>query len=189
MSVPLGSVVPRLAPLFSLFPPDAAALADLPTQFDIVPGSAVPPPYHGLLVHQHHMTVTVETFHHSPVDVRILARYQEGDIYARKILLTLKSTGRIVQFGIVRMDLSKCDNAVRAAILAGKTPLGRVLIEHNVLRTIEPTNYLRITPGLAQMAWFGLTRPRPLYGRLGLIHWNEKPAVELLEIVAPEPPE
>src|SRR4051812_19885409 len=132
MSLPLGSIVPRLDTLFGLFPPGD----DLPTDFDIVPGSAVPPPYRGLLVHEHHMTVTVEHFHKSPVDVRILARHQQGDTYSRKILLTLQSTGRIVQFGIVRMDLSKCDEEVRSAIVAGQTPLGRVMIEHNVFRSI-----------------------------------------------------
>ena len=34
-----------------------------------------------------------------------------------------------------------------------------------------------------QLAWFGLTKPQPLYGRLGFIHCDEQPAVELLEIV------
>src|SRR6476469_4611632 len=112
MNDPIGSVVPRLETLFGLFPP----AGDLPQVYDVVPGSAIPDPYHGLLVHAHHMTVTVEQFHQSPVDVRILARRQDGDVYSRKILLTLQSTGRIVQFGIVRMDLSKCNQTVRDAI-------------------------------------------------------------------------
>jgi hypothetical protein len=34
--------------------------------------------------------------------------------------------------------------------------------------------------------WFGLDSPRPAYGRLALIHCDGQPAVELLEIVAPE---
>jgi hypothetical protein len=34
--------------------------------------------------------------------------------------------------------------------------------------------------------WFGLDAPRPTYGRFALIHTDEQPAVELLEIVAPE---
>lgn len=184
MTATLGSVVPRLETLFRLFSP----ADDLPTRHDIVPGSAVPPPYHDLLVHEFHMTVTVENFHRELVDVRVLQATRDGDQYARKILLVLKHTLRVVQFGIVRMDLSRCNALVREAIVAERTPLGRVLIENDVLRRIEPTNYLRIEPGPAQMAWFGLVAPRPLYGRLGIIHWNNLPAVELLEIVAPEPP-
>jgi hypothetical protein len=33
--------------------------------------------------------------------------------------------------------------------------------------------------------WFGLSEPRETYGRLALIHCDGKPAIELLEIVAP----
>src|SRR5262249_6269391 len=107
-------------------------------------------------------------------------------IYARKILLALESNKRVVQFGIMKIDLGVCGQAVRDKIVAGQTPLGRILIDHDVLRRIEPTAYLRGIPGSAMMQWFGLERPRPSYGRLALIHCNGKPAVELLEIVAPE---
>ncbi len=64
--------------------------------------------------------------------------------------------------------------------------MGRVLINANVLRRIEPTAFLRVTPGPAMIEWFGLDEPRPTYGRFALIHCDEQPAVELLEIVAPE---
>jgi hypothetical protein len=132
------------------------------------------------------MTVTVEAHHGDLVDVRILARRHQGDSYSRKIVLALQKTGRIVQFGIVRIRLDCCSAAVRDEIVAGQTPVGRILIRHNVLRRIEPTAFLRIQGGPAQMAWFGLTEPRTLYGRLGIIHCDGQPAVEVLEIVAPE---
>ena len=45
---------------------------------------------------------------------------------------------------------------------------------------------LRIIPGKAMMKWFSLERPKPTYGRLALIHCDGKPAIELLEVVAPE---
>jgi hypothetical protein len=103
-----------------------------------------------------------------------------------KILLVLQKSRRVVQFGLMRVHLQYCSPEVRAEIVAGKTPLGRILIEHNVLRRIEPTAFLRVTPGPAMIKWFGLDSPRPTYGRLALIHCDHKPAVELLEIVAPE---
>jgi chorismate-pyruvate lyase len=183
MNFPLGSVVPRLETLFALFPP----AEDMPPSYEQVPGSAMPQPYRDLLVHDQHMTVTVEEFHGGPVDVRILDRRHDGATYARKILLVLQSSGRVVQFGIVHMDLNQCSNPVRRAIVAGDTPLGRVLINHNVLRTIEPTSYLKINPGPQQLAWFGMKTATPLFGRLALIHCDGRPAVELLEVVAPEP--
>jgi chorismate-pyruvate lyase len=169
--------------LFAWFGP--ASLDELP-ESELVPPAEVPPPYRDLLVHEHHMTVTVEAHHGSLVDVRVLERRHAGDQYGRKILLTLQNTGRVVQFGIMRIDLNCCDAEVRAEIVAGQTPLGRILIQHDVLRRIEPTAFLRIVPGKAMRNWFGLDRPQPTYGRLAIIHCNGRPAVELLEVVVPE---
>jgi chorismate-pyruvate lyase len=181
LSIPPALHGPDLRTLQALFP-HSDDIAENVT----ISAEQMPPPYHSLLVHEHHMTVTVERHHGSLVDVVILDRRHESDTYARKILLRLQSTGRIVQFGIVRIHLQYWDAEVRREIIAGKTPLGRILIEHDVLRRIEPTAYLKIVPGLAMMSWFGLDRPVPTYGRLALIHCNEQPAIELLEIVAPE---
>jgi chorismate-pyruvate lyase len=172
---------PDLYTLFQLFPP-SSYLRD----FDVVSVEQVPPPYHQLLVHELHMTVTVEAHHGSLVNVQVLEKKREGDSYARKILLSLQSTGKVVQFGLVRIWLNYCSPEVQAEILAEKTPLGRILIEHNVLRRIEPTDFFRVTPGPDLMRWFGLASPTRTYGRLALIHCDNKPAVELLEIVAPE---
>jgi chorismate-pyruvate lyase len=172
---------PQLRSLFALFP---NAALEMPA-YETVPAEEVPAPYDSLLVHAHHMTVTVEKFHSDRVDVRVLDKRQDGESYARKILLALHGRGRIVQFGIVRMRLDCCGRAVREEVLSGKTPLGRILIQHKVMRRIEPTAYLRVVPSAAMMEWFGLTERRPTYGRLAIIHCNGTPAVELLEIVAP----
>jgi hypothetical protein len=167
--------------LFSLFPP-----AGYMTRGELVPPGRVPPPYHDLLVHEHHMTVTVEAHNGDAVNVRVLEYRVAGDSYARKILLPLQKSGKVVMFGLMRVNFHYCSDEVRQRILAGQTPLGRVLIEANVMRRIEPTAYLRVFPGAAMMQWFGLDEPQPTYGRFALIHCDEQPAVELLEIVAPE---
>ena len=49
----------------------------------VVPAAEVPPPYHGLLVHSEHMTVTVEEFHGGLVDVQVLDSRRAGESYAR----------------------------------------------------------------------------------------------------------
>ncbi|HYV37499.1 MAG TPA: hypothetical protein VE988_17470 [Gemmataceae bacterium] len=182
MSDPVHSSGPDVRGLFALFPPSSFM-----ARFEIVPAEQVPPPYHELLVHEHHMTVTVEKHHGEKVDVKILERLKGDKAYARKILLVTQNSKRVVQFGLVRIHLDYCSQEVRDEILAGNTPLGRILINHNVLRRIEPTNYLRIIPGPAMMEWFALPEPRPTYGRQAVIHCDGKPAIELLEIVAPEP--
>src|SRR5438874_4851419 len=168
---------PDLWTLLNLF----GASDDVVAGHEFVAPDQVPPPYHELLVHEHHMTVTVEAHHGSLVDVKVLEKKRDGDSYARKILLALKRDGRVVQFGLVRIWLHYCSPEVRTEILAEKTPLGRILINHNVLRRIEPTAFLRVTPGVEMMDWFGLSQPVPTYGRLALIHCDGQPAVELME--------
>lgn len=168
-----------LQELLALFLP-----ADYLRSHEFIPGEQVPEPYRCLLVHDQHMTVTVEAHHGDLVDVRVLESERQGDSYARKILLALHGSGRIVQFGLVRIHLHFCAPKVQAEILSEKTPLGRILINHDVLRRIEPTGFLRVVPGPALAAWFGSAAPT--YGRTAIIHCDGQPAVELLEIVAPE---
>ena len=151
----------------------------------IVSAPDVPEPYRGLLAHHHHMTVTVEAHYGGPVDVRVLESGRDGDGYFRRVVLTLHGTDRIVQYGLVRINLALLDPAVRAAIVEQKTPLGRILIEHNVLRRVEPTAFLRVEPGPTLCAHLALARPVTLYGRTGVIFCNDQPAIAVLEILSP----
>jgi hypothetical protein len=171
----------HLHSLFALFPPE-----NYLRSFEVVSANDMPAAYRKLLAHEHHMTVTVEAHHGGPVDVNVLEVKRRDDFYARKILLALQKDAHIVQFGLVRVDFRYCNDKVKQEILSEAIPLGRVLINNNVLRRIEPTHYLRITPGPDMMKWFGLGEPKTTYGRLAVIHCDHQPAVELLEIVAPE---
>jgi chorismate-pyruvate lyase len=169
-------VSPTLDELYAVFPDRSDRCESVP-----VPADAVPEPYRSLLVHTHHMTVTVERFYGSPVDVRVLDVVRAGDSYSRKILLGLRSTGKVVQFGIVHVDLSVLVPTVRDAIVAGQTPLGRVLIENDVLRTVNPAGFFRVTPSPAMAAWLGSAAET--YGRIGVITADGKPAVRVAEIL------
>ncbi len=155
-------------------------------QFAEVTAEEMPEPYRGLLAHRHHMTVTVEQFHGSAVDVRVLGTKTDGIHYSRRILLARQSDGRVVQFGIVRLNFDYLSPAVRREIERQRTPLGRVLINHNVLREIELVSLWRIVPGHDLCDLFGTPPEQTAYGRTAIIHCNGEPAVELLEIVAPE---
>ena len=97
-------------------------LGDDVAAVEAIAADRVPEPYHGLLVHTHHMTVTVERFYGDKVDVKVLRVRRDGADYARKILLALKESGRVVQFGVPRVNLSLLSEKVRAEIVAGGTP-------------------------------------------------------------------
>jgi hypothetical protein len=150
-----------------------------------VPSALTPEPYKGLLVHEQHMTVTMEEFYRTPVAVRVIERSRQGEIYNREIVLERSDNGAVVQFGIVRFDLSYVVPAVRDEILREETPLGRILINYNVLRHIALGAILEIHPGPRLQRLFGCQPQDIAYGRLATIFCNRQPAVDLLEIAAP----
>lgn len=158
--------------------------AELLGEFAVVSADAMPRLYQRLLAHNNHMTVTVEAFHHSPVDVRVLDKRVSGEHYARKILLARQSDGRVVQFGIMRVNVAYLGDEVRREIESEQVPLGRVLISHNVLREVELKTLWQIKPGEELRSLLSLQPDQTVYGRTALIHVGGEPAVELLEIVA-----
>lgn len=172
-------LIPNFQALFRLF----ADAKTIPKAVMVAP-EQVPEPYRGLLVHSHHMTVTVEQFYASPVNVKVLETRLDGNEYSREILLTLSDTGRVVQFGIVRMDLDLLSPLVREQIVEGRTPLGRVLIQNDVLRKVVPMGFFRVRTNATMNGWFAETEAVDTYGRLGVIHTDGKPAIEVLEILA-----
>jgi chorismate-pyruvate lyase len=159
---------------------------DLAT-FDRVSGEEVPQPYRRLLDHQQHMTVTLESHHGCPVDVRVLEYKNNEEAYVRTSLLTRQTDGYVAQFGIVRLHTCYLSDQVRSEIESRSIPLGRALISHNVLRRVELGSLWRVTPADELTRHFKLPSASVTFGRTAIIHCNDEPAVELLEIVSPEP--
>lgn len=153
--------------------------------FTRVDAESMPAGYRELLAHQSHMTVAMERFHDSKVDVEVLDRRTGARHYSRKIRLRTRSQGRIVQFGIVRLNLDYLEPDVRELVLAEKTPLGRVLIDHGVLMQVRLIGLWRIEPGPDLLAGLETKECPVIYGRTAMIDFENAPAIELLEISAP----
>jgi chorismate-pyruvate lyase len=173
--------MPDLDDLVSIFYSDPAELGE----FEPVEPDEMPPSSRDRLAHDDHMTVTVESHHGSPVDVEVLDCRIELPYYSRKIVLHRQTDGKVVQFGIVRLDFRFLDDQVQQEILAQDAPLGRILIEHNVLRKVELVGLWKIRAGRDLAGFLGVSPETTVYGRTALIHCNDEPAVELLEIVIP----
>ena len=155
----------------------------------------VPEPARSLLDHPSHMTVAMERFHGGEVRLRVVKTLDAGGGdgtppagYVREILLE-NQAGRIIQYGIVRIELTSLDAATVRAIRDAQRPLGRILIEAGVLRDVRDVALLEVVPGpwLAEVLRpaEGIVGGPPLYGRVADIQLNGRPAVELLEIVVP----
>lgn len=168
----------ELGRLLALFPQEEPLLADV----RYIPKTKTPEPYKGLLVHDVHMTVAMEKYHGCPVNVTVLKQRLEGDVYCREIILTRSDNAQPVQFGIVRFDFQYVSPAVREEIQRCQTPLGRILINHNVLRHVDLGAILEITagPGLAKL--LNMPVGGKTYGRLATLFCNHQPAVDLLEV-------
>lgn len=145
----------------------------------------VPAPFHALLVHDNHMTVTLEEYFGQRVVVMPYKVQRVGELYGRKLDLLLEGDGRVVMTGAMIFNLGTVNAEVGELILAQKTPLGRILIEHGILRRISGGTYLRIESDDPLAARFGVPDPGPCFGRLATIFCDGKPAVDLLEIVTP----
>lgn len=169
---------PTLESLFAALPRPLPVPA-----YSVVSANSIPEPFHQLLVHDRHMTIAQERFHSCKIGVRVLQSQLRDGWYARQIVLIPRGTDRVVQGGAVRIHLHMLDPEVQTAIRREDTPLGHVLINHEVLRQIEVTRYLRIAPGDALKAWPGFNPTERCYARLGILHCDRQPAIEVFEIV------
>jgi hypothetical protein len=180
----LADAVSRARSLADLFSGDPA---DGFGTFAPVAAAEVPQPARTLLDHISHMTVAMERFHGAAVDLRVVAEVDLPDgRYAREILLTVPGSGaapgRVVQHGIVRIDLGCIAPAVAARIRRREQPLGRILVTAGMLCEVHDVALVSILPGphLAR-----LLSDRRTFGRVASIAVDGRSAIDLLEIVAP----
>lgn len=169
-----------LADLWGLFPLDG--IGPLP-DWRAVEGRDLPEPQKRLLVHHGHMTIALGEYHRNPVELQVLDRRRSGDLYARRLVLTVPGNDSPVLFGIMRIDLTATPPEAREEILAETKPLGAILIDWGVLRRIDPRIYLEIRPGPLLAETLRVRSADSLYGRLATIYCGGMAAVELLEVV------
>ncbi len=168
----------ELASLCEGFFDDLAWLSDCA----LVAADQIPPEIRRMLVHGEHMTATLKRHYNQPVALRVLDHRADGGTYRRKILLTVDEGRRVVEFGIVRMTFAALDDAAREVVLSRETPLGEIFERFDVLTKVEARRYLRFPSESPIVQCFGPATAEA-YGRVGLIHCNGDPAVELLEVV------
>ena len=153
-----------------------------PLTCELLSADDVPKPYHALLVHGHHMTRILEQYWDQPVVLHVLHHHQNETVYERKISLSVDGHDHPVEYGAVRLHVDVCDPDVRSAILARRTPLGRILIDHGVMTNIECRCFFKMTPSREMCATFGMP-DSPLYGRYAEVDFDGKPALQLLEVL------
>lgn len=155
-------------------------------KIEILPGEAVPEPFHALLVHDNDMTPTLEAHHRSDIHIEVWGRQRRGDLYFREVVLRLDRDQRPVEFGANRINLALFPPAVRRLILDEYLPLGHILKMCAVPHSGHPLGYLRIESDWLMNRALQLSGRHSLYGRRNTIR---NPAGEALsEIVEILPP-
>lgn len=173
----------ELQELVNLFPEPANH--ELYQTAEHVAKEATPEPYRGMLVHEHHMTISMEEYHRCSVNVEVMSSRFENELYLRKIRLFKSGTTTPVQFGLVRFNFEYVTDKVRSEILSEKIPLGRVLIQHNVFRHVDLGAILRFKAGPGLADYLQMNEGQETFGRLATIFCNGSPAIDLLEIASP----
>ena len=156
---------------------------ELISSYTPVSAESLEEPFRALLVHHDHMTTVLLDHHGCAVDLHVLQRSHCDDLYTRFILLTAQGSEQVIETGVVRINLGLLRDTVRQEITDAQKPLGNILIDHDVLRRIEPKWYFRLQSHCPMLDHFG-SGVRRAYGRVGLIYCNHQPAIELLEVVA-----
>lgn len=145
----------------------------------------LPAPHRSLLAHNGHMTEVLHRHFGGPLSVHPYHIRREGEIYGRRIDLRVAADDRPVMTGIMIFNLALAGTPVRDEIVRAQSPLGEILIRHDVLRRVSPDAFLEFDPGDPLVSRFGLPLPQCAYGRLATIDCDGRPAVDLLEIVRP----
>ena len=91
----------------------------------------------------------------------------------------------MVLYGIIRLDFSHMNSQIRREVEQKTAPVGRILIDHDVLRSFEIDAYWRIEPSAELCRQLFLEAPMSVYARTAIIKCNGEAAIELLEILAP----
>lgn len=150
-----------------------------------VAADELPPAMRQLLIHDDHMTVSMEAFHQSPVNVEVLGTRRDDSHYVRMSLLTRAVDGALIQLGLVRILRQQMSPPIWQEITSECIPLGRILISHNVLRKVSWERLFRFQPGPALQADLRLP-DQGMYGRTARIEVRGEPLIDLLEIALPD---
>jgi chorismate-pyruvate lyase len=167
------------APLIGFFT-DAKLPSVVPR---VINGADMPEPYRALLVSNHDMTPTLERFHGSKLHLNVLGQSLRGEEYRRQVVL-LDERERAVEFGAIHIHLEVLPAEVRQPVLAGKRPLGGLLIEKRVLHHSCPSVYFAVIGNDAINRPLQQHGTGELFGRCNtLIAEDGRPIAEVVEIL------
>jgi len=151
-----------------------------------VAGNEVPEPYRGILVHDRDMTPTVEDFYGRGVELRVLDYSLTGEVFSRRIVLTLAGLGTPVVFGAIKIYLAHFPASARSLIVGMQQPLGTILRTQGIEHTSHPAAYFEVSSDALINGALQLAGAHRLYGRRNLLQDSARRTLaQVVEILPP----
>ena len=147
----------------------------------------IPEPERLLLVHRCDMTSTLAKFHGSNIRLHVLQKVETPVILLREVILHRMADNLPVEYGAIRIYLSRFPPAAQDVLRAGTIPLGTVLSTFSLDYVSEPFAYLKSSDSPFINKMLELTHdPTVLYGRRNRhLNANGELLADILEIVPP----
>ena len=137
----------------------------------------IPEPYRGLLVHDADMTSTLKRYHGDSLVLNRLHLERGTNVLDREVVLCKASSGKPVEYGVIRIMLAPFENQAQEVIMAGEKPLGQILDDFDVAYVSRPSEYFRV-PSVAYLD--KQLADSDVASRYGRINTLTKPCGELL---------
>jgi chorismate-pyruvate lyase len=154
--------------------------------FTVIEGAEMPDPYRTLLVHRGDMTSRLESHFGSALRLRVLHREATPSAYRREVLLCTEKTSLPVEYGAIEINLTAFPDALRAAILEARQPLGGLLNSHGFAYRSEPRAFFRLAPDEMMNSLFDTSPATELYGRSNvLLGENGETLARIVEVLRP----
>ena len=146
----------------------------------------VPQPFRDLLVHENDMTPTLEAFHGRRISLHVLDRYRQENRLLRQVVLKLEGEGTPVEFGAIRIHLTRFKTRALQLLLKGEVPLGTILRVENILHTSGHKEFFSVFSDAVINRALVLTGAHQLFGRRNVIRDGQgNPLAEMTEILPP----
>jgi len=162
------------------------AAAAMP-RMTVISQDKVPQPYEALLAHDSDMTRTLERYVGDRAVLRPLSMFLSGASYFRRVLLVQESSGRPAALGAIRVRLDSFAPGLRARILEGRVPLGRILLENRFAYTSKVRALFAVEPTPEIMGMFWMPKSKVLYGRRNEMFCDKTKIADIVEILPPLP--
>lgn len=151
-------------------------------------GHEMPQPYRSLLVHSRDMTPTLERFHQCSLELTVLSRRLEDDTYLREVTLDMGESRRPVEYGAIRIFLSRFPASARESILQERFPLGKILYLEGIPHVGWPQAFFKVNADPHMASLLRINSPTALYGRRNvLLDGSRHLLAEVIEVLPPAP--